>query len=101
MSAKRTDSNQREVVQAFRELGATVRSIHTVGDGVPDLIVGVHGHTLLVEVKDGAKPASKRRLTPAEQKFHDEWRGGELLIVETVADVMRAVADARNSWRYS
>ena len=99
MSAKRTDSNQREVVQAFRELGATVRSIHTVGDGVPDLIVGVHGQTILVEVKDGAKPASKRRLTPAEQKFHDEWRGGELLIVETVADVMRAVADARNSWR--
>ena len=99
MPPKRTDSNQREVVQAFRELGATVRSIHTVGDGVPDLIVGVHGQTILVEVKDGAKSPSKRRLTPAEQKFHDEWRGGELLIVETVADVMRAVADARNSWR--
>lgn len=81
--AARVDANQVEIVTAMRAVGAVVRVI-TQGDGLPDLLVGYRNHTVLMELKDGAKPASKRRLTEAEQKFFDEWRGGRLEIVTSV-----------------
>jgi len=39
-------------------------------------------------VKDGSKPPSARTLTPAEQKFFDEWRGGMVVIVNSVEEAI-------------
>ena len=72
-----------EIVRAMRAVGATVRVI-TQGDGLPDLLVGYNGHTILMEIKDGNKPPSARKLTDNEQKFFDEWKGGPLYKVESV-----------------
>ena len=66
--AARVDENQGLIVKALRACGATVRII-TQGDGIPDLLVGYRGHTILMEVKDGNKPPSARQLTTAEQIF--------------------------------
>ena len=85
--AARVDDNQAQIVSALRKLGATVRVV-TQGNGIPDLLVGFQGHTVLMEVKDGKKPPSARRLTDAEQKFFDDWRGGMLAIVESVEDAI-------------
>jgi len=71
----KVDDNQADIVKYLRSLGASVRSIAAVGKGVPDLIVGYRGVNYLVEVKDGSKSPSQRKLTPKEQEFHDEWRG--------------------------
>jgi len=79
----RVDDNQMEIVRAMRAVGATVRVI-TQGDGLPDLLVGYNGHTILMEIKDGNKPPSARKLTDNEQKFFDEWKGGPLYKVESV-----------------
>ena len=85
--AAKVDDNQKDIVKALRAIGATVRIV-TQGEGIPDLLVGYRGHTVLMEVKDGDKPPSARRLTDAEQKFFDEWRGGMLAIVESVDDAI-------------
>jgi len=77
-------------VEALRVIGATVRVI-SQGDGIPDLLVGFRGKTALLEVKDGRKPPSARVLTPAEQKFFDEWRGGTLAIVNSVDEAIAVV----------
>lgn len=75
MRARRVDANQVAIVEAFRRLGARVRVTSTLGDGFPDLAVAaVHGGRRrwhLVEVKDGQKPLSARRLTVDEQMFRD------------------------------
>lgn len=76
--AARVDSNSHEIVEGLRKAGAYVRVI-TQGDGLPDLLVGYRGHTLLIEIKDGQKPPSQQKLTAAEQKFFDEWPGGPLV----------------------
>ena len=81
--AAKVDSNQGEIVRFLRSIGASVASIATVGTGVPDLIVGYRGVNYLVEVKDGSKPPSQRRLTPAEEKFHAEWRGTVHIVNDT------------------
>lgn len=87
MYAKRIDSNQNSIVKALRDHGATVRVV-SQGDGLPDLLVGYKGETALLEVKDGDKFPSQRKLTTAEQKFFDEWRGGILVIVNSVQEAL-------------
>jgi hypothetical protein len=79
--AARRDANERRVIDALRACGAYVKQIND--EGLADLLVFYRGHTLILEVKDGDKPPSARALTPAEQKFHNEWPGQNLYIVNS------------------
>ena len=83
-SAK-SDDNQPEIVAEFRRLGASVTPTHMVGSGFVDIVVGHEGRNYLVEIKDGAKQPSQRKLTPDEQEYHANWKG-TLHIVETIDD---------------
>ena len=85
--ANRIDDNQNDIVTALRKAGATVRII-SQGEGIPDLLVGFRGETMLMEVKDGNKPPSARTLTDAEKKFFDEWEGGLCMVVKSVEDAL-------------
>jgi len=85
--ANRIDANQNQIVDAMRKVGAVVRII-SQGDGIPDLLVGYKGFTILMEVKDGDKVPSARKLTEAEQKFFDDWRGGMLAVVNSVEEAL-------------
>ena len=89
--AARTDSNHEEIVKALRAVGATVQSLAGVGHGVPDLLVGYEGKTILMEIKDGAKSPSKRELTPDQVKWIDNWTGGSVFIVDTVLAAWNAL----------
>ena len=82
--AAKVDANQTQVVEALRAAGATVQSLAAVGQGVPDLLVGFRGQTVLLEVKDGRKPPSERRLTEQQLDWHGAWRGGPLAVVDGV-----------------
>jgi hypothetical protein len=88
--AMRVDANQEQIVSALRARGAGVRVI-SQGDGIPDLLVGYRGYTILMEVKDGQKVPSARKLTPAEQKFFDDWQGGMLVIVNSVEEALETL----------
>lgn len=73
--AAKVDANQSAIVAAFRKAGASVQPLHMVGQGCPDLLVGFRGRNLAVEVKDGSKPPSARKLTADEAEWHEAWRG--------------------------
>jgi hypothetical protein len=88
--AAKVDANHSEIVAALRKIGATVTSTAGVGKGFPDLAVGWRGMTLLLEIKDGAKPPSARQLTDDERKWHAEWRG-HADVVDSVEQALRAV----------
>jgi hypothetical protein len=89
--AAKIDANQTQVVLALQAAGATVQSLAAVGQGVPDLLVGFQGKTLLMEVKDGQKPPSARRLTEDQLKWHGAWRGGPLAVVDGVDAALRVL----------
>lgn len=84
----RADANQPNIVAALRRCGFVVAHCHTVGGGFPDLVISRNGWTGLVEVKDGDKPPSARKLTKDEADFHQKWPG-EIFIVESVEDVLK------------
>lgn len=68
----KVDGNHGEIVGALRGLGAYVVDCSHVGSGFPDLLVWWRGQVLPVEVKDGTKPPSARKLTADQQVFHAE-----------------------------
>jgi hypothetical protein len=74
--AAKIDSNQSDIVTRLRTIpGCKVAITSQVGAGFPDLVIGFMGKNHLVELKDGSKPPSKRKLTPDEKRFHDQWTG--------------------------
>jgi len=98
MRARRTDRNHAEGVAAFRKYGCWVRDLHDVGKGLPDLLIAVPPNwTLaLVEVKDGEKPPSQRKLTDAQEKLHAECPA-VIWIVESEDDVFHTITYIRQS----
>lgn len=85
--AAKIDANQPEIVAALRSIGATVAVTSTVGQGFPDICVGYRGRSILMEVKDGSKPPSERKLTPDQELFHAAWRG-EIVVVKSAAEAV-------------
>ena len=72
----KTDANQTGIVKKLRCIpGVSVASTASIGDGFPDIVVGFRERSYLIEIKDGAKVPSKRKLTPDEQEFKDKWTG--------------------------
>lgn len=88
--AARTDANHAEIVRSLRVIGASVEDLSRVGGGCPDLLVGYHGVTLLLEVKDGTKPPSARKLTGDQVTWHERWRG-QCAVVKSAEEAVGVV----------
>jgi Holliday junction resolvase len=91
MRAAKIDANQDQIVTVLRAAGATVQSLAGVGKGVPDLLVGYKGQTLLMEVKDGNKSPSARLLTEDQLRWHHNWLGGALAVVDGPDAALRMI----------
>jgi hypothetical protein len=83
--AAKVDRNQAEIVEFLRKSGASVQLLHAVGQGCPDLLIGYHGMNYLLEIKDGDKPPSSRKLTADQVKWHDAWRGS-VTVIKSIDD---------------
>ena len=90
--AAKVDANQTEIVKALRQVGASVQSLASTGNGVPDLLVGIRGLNFLIEVKDGAKPRSDRKLTPDQVVWHQGWRC-HVAVVESVEQAIKILGE--------
>lgn len=64
MRVRKADKNQPEIVAALREIGAEVTLIHTLGRGVPDILISYRGRWYVAEIKN--LTGRGNRLTPYE-----------------------------------
>jgi len=76
------DGNHKEISDCLIALGATVQDLAPVGGGCPDILVGFGGVNYTMEIKE---PNGK--LTPAQWKWHDAWKG-QKVIVESIDEVV-------------
>lgn len=93
MTRKRTDANHAEILRAFRAAGASAVDTSALPKFV-DQVVGWCGETVLVEVKKPPGPRggiSDRELTPEQRKLHENWRGGTLVVVDSVEAALRVL----------
>jgi hypothetical protein len=95
--ARRRDENEPDIVEAFEKLGCSVTRLD--GQGVPDLLVGYRGRTLLVEVKcpfgpRGGLPTRNASdgLTEHQVDWWTSWNGESAVIVRTIEDVEQLLA---------
>ena len=86
----RRDTNQEAIVYVFEKMGAAVFQLDQVGNGLPDLLVGVNGFNLLVEVK-----SAKGKLTAAQHIFFDEWHG-QKIIIRTIDEAITLIQKYRS-----
>ena len=89
--AAKVDANQADIVKGLRRIGCSVLPLHAVGQGCPDLLVARSGNTMLMEIKDGNKPPSQRKLTPDQEAFHERWHGG----IATVCNLEEAILSVK------
>lgn len=88
--AARVDANHSAITGALIACGCEVQSLAAVGQGVSDLLV-FHRSTrrlILVEVKDGSKKPSARKLTPDQVEWHSRW---PVTVVNNIEDAIAAL----------
>jgi hypothetical protein len=85
--AARIDDNQKKIVEQLRRCGYSVQHLHMIGRGCPDILVGANNRNYLFEIKDEGKTASKKKLTPDEEKFFQSWNG-QVQIIENIDDAL-------------
>ena len=81
----RVDGNQTAIVMALRAHGYSVLSLSTVGKGCPDLLVGVQGLNILLEVK-----MPRKKLRVQQQAFVAGWHG-QCATVTSAEDAVKMV----------
>jgi hypothetical protein len=96
----RVDDNQGEIDEALEKMGWLVWPTHQLGKGFPDRLIAKHGRVILLEVKDGKKSPSRRKLTKDEKFCHHAFysHGVDVLIVEKVEDLMQLDREARSKY---
>ena len=100
--AAQRDKAEGPIIAAHRLAGDTVHQLS--GKDTPDLLVGSHGRTWLVEVKspdqensarrkDGSTRTWKRRgkLRPGQEAFRAAWKGGPVLVAYSPEESLRQV----------
>lgn len=95
MRAHNVDKNQVAIVAALRAAGATVQHLHEVGAGCPDLLVGIAGRNVLLEVKN---LAAKGELNAEQVKWHRNWRG-QVQVITTASQAFNFVRQLENEAR--
>ena len=90
--ARRVDGNHAAIVAHLRAAGCAVLDLHALPGGL-DLLIGFRGRLWLVEVKDGAKSASRRALTPAEVATIESFQraGCPVLVVLSADEALTAI----------
>jgi len=87
--AARTDGNHKQMVEAFRSLGCSVKSLASTGEGVPDLLLAIQGNTWLVEVK-----MPKGKPTEDQIEFAKHWQG-KIAIARNFEEAQSIVAQMK------
>lgn len=80
----RKDGNHTEIVEYFRKNGCSVLDIAQLKNCC-DIFVSKNGQTVAIEIKDGSRCKSQRKMSDGELTFRDNWQGLYKL-VESIDD---------------
>ena len=85
-TAAKKDANHNQIEALFERLGWSVLPIYQIPK-TADLVVMKVKLAAVIEIKDGSKPLSERKLTAGEREFSERW-GGWYCVIESDDDVV-------------
>jgi hypothetical protein len=86
--AAKVDANHGTVKRAFEKMGCSVGDLSRAGEGITDLVVGIHYVNFLVEVKVPGQGLRGQK----QKDFYRDWKGPKA-IVRTVEEAALLVAE--------
>ena len=92
MKARRKDENHNTITRVLREVGAEIVETYQL-PGALDCFVAFRGAWRLLEIKDGSKRPSARKLTPDEEATIARLArtGAPVHVVTTVDEALKAI----------
>lgn len=92
------DKNHDLICDTFRMLGCTVADMATCGvDGFPDIVVGLLGWDVQVEIKNPDTAYGRAGLTEAQARYARDWAGRRPVMVRTVDEAVALVQNWRRN----
>jgi hypothetical protein len=88
MKHGKRDLNHDSIKATFEQLGCTITDTADLGNGFPDLVVGICGVNLLVEVK-----SADGELSEGQAGWHERWKG-QVAVVRSKEEVISLVQSA-------
>lgn len=85
--AAKVDTNQRPIVTALKQIFGEdcILDLSAVGQGCPDIMIGVRGKNLLMEIK-----TDTGKLTTDQQIFHLSWPG-QVHVVRCLQEALQVI----------
>ena len=93
--AARRDDNHDEIADTFRALGCSVFETDRVGEGFPDLVVGLLGVSHLIEVKNPQTHYGRKGLNAGQSAFAASWRGSPITVITSALEAEAFVQNIR------
>lgn len=90
--AAKVDDNQNEIVKGLRDYGASVLITSQLKNCF-DILVGYNGVNYIMEIKDGNKPPSQRKLSDGELNFKNTWKGGVYYVVNSLTEAINILKE--------
>lgn len=88
----RVDNNQKQIVEALRKCGASVKITAQVPNFV-DLVVGYRGKNLLIEIK-----TEKGKLRQSQSDFINKWQG-KIIVLRTIQETINLINNWSALWK--
>lgn len=84
----RKDSNQKSIISALKKIGASVIDASNIGSGFPDLIIGYHKKTYLIEIKNKDNWYGKRGGSISQKTFRTDWKGDQIYVFSSIEEII-------------
>lgn len=97
--AAKRDENHETVADVFRQLGCSVFETDRVGEGFPDLVVGLLGVSHLIEVKNPETHYGRKGLNDRQSAFAAAWRGSPIVVITSEDEAAAFVQNIRRGSR--
>jgi len=94
--ASKVDENHAEIREAAKKMGAGWCDVFRLPNCC-DAFMTYAGVTIAIEIKDGSKVLSKRKLTTGETKFSEAWvaTGGKFAVIESIDQLRTLMTSMR------
>lgn len=91
MARRSKDMNHNEIARALIRAGCSVLDLSGVGNGCPDMLVGIRNENVLLEIKrPKEKGQTAGRLRESQERFFALWRG-PVYKVHSAEDALRVL----------